>query len=255
MTSYGEWQQDIHAMLAVLLEDARSGVLEADWRISWADRIAEVIHVAEGTPWFSGLSIRMWAVEPDTVIGFDHRSVAERLMLVLRELAESPVGDYWDWEPARSVAVDPERSLRAWWAASIALIDADEEAAWAACVAARGPALNDVMASAEREARVRAHAQRRRDLLTESVAAAGRQLVERGLVYGGLGRVRMGTGEHAGVVVDSFDRSEWDDWVEASRQRVQLWSDEKAATEHLEKLTDPAYRERLEHLPDYWLSC
>lgn len=197
-----------------------------------------------GLPGFDALALQRIAAEATAAaepVG-PSQAAGEALLLALRDLADNEAADWWMWEPARTGEVSAGQALRAWWCAALEVIGAEETA--------------ELMQNTERAERmlqqregygdiailqgfevwsgqadgVRELAQQRRDLITESATAAATTL-------------QRGT-PGVGTVVG--------DWWRSAEYRVRGWRDKEAAAAHLAELADPAYRERLERIPEYW---
>lgn len=261
------WHKVRLGVLWALLSAARDGTLEPDWRVAWGDRTASALrgartgdsdwwsmdaaqHVRAVFPWPRvGPEVRLPVALPSglgELPGFggprpldpslDH---GELVLLVLRDLAENTADDWWVWEPARAVEVSAAQALGSWWSAAVEVIDAEEtsDLQWEATLRdnvrhdAWG-ALREMSSWARATARVREQAQQKRDLIWESATAAATAL-ERRQPSPGLG-----------LVVG--------DWWRSAEYRVRGWRDKGAAEAHLAELADPAYRERLERIPEYW---
>lgn len=294
------WHKTGRAVLWALLEAARDGELEADWRVVWADRTATALRAARdgdpdwwrgdaarhiravwpgpgwprvgpeiprpapippeipprlapipadvaggwGLPGFDALAVRRTAAEAAATaepVG-PSQEAGEALLLALRDLADNEAADWWLWEPARATEVSAGQALRAWWCAALEVVGVEEEAE---LVQRRERAermlqqreghgdiavLQGMKVWTRQADGVRERAQQRRDLITESATAAATTL-QRGT---------PGVGPVVG------------DWWRSAEYRVRGWCDKEAAEAHLAELADPAYREKLEQLPECW---
>lgn len=263
------WQKVRLGVLWALLSAGRDGTLEPDWRVVWAERTAEAVraaragepdwlsvdaaqHVRAVYPWprvgpevprpvavLAGvqelLSAAGEAQEPEPSLGD-----GEIVLLVLRELAENTAGDWWLWEPraAATPMVTPAQAVRSWWSAAVEVIDAEESWDLKREATLRDSSMrHDAWARemsdwARGTARVREQAQQKRDLIWESATAAATAL-DRAAPTPGPEPVLGG-------------------WLLAAEHRVRQWRDKTAAEAHLAELADPAYREKLERIPEYW---
>lgn len=269
------WQKVRLGVLWAVLSAARDGTLEPDWRVAWGERTAAALrgaragdsdwssldaaeHVRAVYPW-PRVGPEVPARTPECryaalltglgdLPGFGGEPVergpslgdGEIVLLVLRDLAENTADDWWVWEPARAVEVSPAQALGSWWSAAVEVIDAEEtsDLKWEATLrdSMRYDAwrtLREMSSWARATARVREQAQRKRDLIWESATAAATAL-ERRHPTSGLGPVVLGG------------------WWRAAEHRVRAWRDKGAAEAHLAELADPAYREKLERIPEYW---
>ena len=281
------WHKTGRAVLWALLEAARDGELEADWRVMWADRTAAALRAARaGDPdWWRGDAARhIRAVSPGQgwprvgpvirrpapipvetprlgpgLPGFDVRTAAaaaataepvgpsqeagEKVLLALRDLADNDAEAWWAWEPARAgEVVSAGQALRAWWCAALEVVGVEEaeellqsrERAERMLQQREGhgdiAVLQGMKVWTRQADGVRELAQQRRDLITESATAAATTLH----------RATPGVGPVLS------------DWVADATARARQWRDRDAADAHLAELADPAYREKLERIPEYW---
>lgn len=289
------WHRTGRAVLWALLEAARDGELEADWRVVWADRTATALRVARaGDPdWWRGDAARhIRAVSPrqgwprvgpviprpapipveiprlapipaDMAGGWGlpgfalqrtaaeaaataepvpSQAAGEALLLVLRDLADNDAEAWWVWEPARAGEVSAGQALCAWWCAALEVCGVEEaeelvqsrERAERMLQQREGhgdiAVLQGMKVWARQADGVRELAQQRRDLITESATAAATSLH----------RATPGVGPVLS------------DWVAEATDRARQWRDKRAVDAHLAELADPAYRERLERIPEYW---
>lgn len=286
------WHKTGRAVLWALLEAARDGELEADWRVMWADRTAAALRAARaGDPdWWRGDAARhIRAVSPGQgwprvgpvirrpapipvetprlgpgLPGFDVRTAAaaaataepvgpsqeagEKVLLALRDLADNDAEAWWAWEPARAgEVVSAGQALRAWWCAALEVVGVEEaeellqsrERAERMLQQREGhgdiAVLQGMKVWTRQADGVRELAQQRRDLITESATAAATTLHRATLQ-----RATPGVGPVLS------------DWVADATARARQWRDRDAADAHLAELADPAYREKLERIPEYW---
>ncbi|BAN29104.1 MULTISPECIES: hypothetical protein [Mycobacteriaceae] len=289
------WHKTGRAVLWALLEAARDGELEEDWRVMWADRTAAALRVARaGDPdWWRGDAARhIRAVSPGQgwprvgpviprpapipveiprlgpgLPGFDviavrrtaaaaaataepvgpSQEAGEKVLLALRDLADNDAEAWWAWEPARAGEVSAGQALRAWWCAALEVVGVEEaeelvqsrERAERMLQQREGhgdiAVLQGMKVWTRQADGVRELAQQRRDLITESATAAATTLHRATLQ-----RATPGVGPVLS------------DWVAEATARARQWRDRDAADVHLAELTDPAYRERLERIPEYW---
>lgn len=279
------WHKTGRAVLWALLEAARDGELEADWRVMWADRTAAALRAAragdpdwwrgdaarhiravspgQGWPWVGPVIRRPAPIPVETprlgpgLPGFDVRTAAaaaataepvgpsqeagEKVLLALRDLADTEA--WWAWEPARAgEVVSAGQALRAWWCAALEVVGVEEaeellqsrERAERMLQQREGhgdiAVLQGMKVWTRQADGVRELAQQRRDLITESATAAATTLH----------RATPGVGPVLS------------DWVADATARARQWRDRDAADAHLAELADPAYREKLERIPEYW---
>lgn len=203
-----------------------------------------------GLPGFDALALQRTAAEAAATaepVG-PSQEAGEALLLALRDLADNDAaGDWWTWEPARAGEVSAGQALRAWWCAALEVVGVEE----AAELVQRRERAERMLQQREGHGDiavlqgmkvwtgqadgVRELAQQRRDLITESATAAATTLHRATLQRGTSG---------VGPVLR--------DWVADATDRARQWRDTYAVEAHLAELADPAYREKLEQLPEYW---
>ena len=283
------WKKTRRAVLWALLEAARDGELEADWRAVWADRTATALRAArDGDPdWWRGDAARhIRAVSPGPgwprvgpviprpapipaeiprlgpgLPGFDvfalRRTVAEAATTA------EPVG------PSQAAGENVLLVLREladysgdWWLWEPA--QAREVGPGRALRVWWSAALEVVDAEETAE-------------LEQSTDRAERMLQQReghgdiAVLQGMKVWTRHAAGvrelaqqdrdlinESASAAATTLQRATpgvgpvLSDWVADARHRVRRWPDKDAAEAHLSELADPAYRTQRERIPEYW---
>lgn len=219
------------AALDAVLRDARSGVLEANWRECRPEMALLGLRDAatnpeppvippppyEGTNPFAGLGELRVYRKP--------RWQWETEYFALLEIVGTPV---WAWEPAVNAGRGWVHALGAWYALSLECVNtrailAMQQLSYARAANAFMPLV------ALREDPFHGSFERERDLLTESYEA--------GLCAGGW--------THA-------DCMHGVDWIGNAHRRTACWRDETERDRHLAELDSADYRARLERLPHYW---